>query len=147
MSREFGQYVRPVRLAWDNQPYIKYYGKKNRGKKRLYLNQEYEPEIKSFQNNGYYFTEDRPLAKIASTMIIKDQKQQNDYNSFNSFGIQAKESKETEDTNDSDNGESSPDTLQRSKKLKRIVLRRISPSINSKPIDSYATFDNRITAR
>lgn len=115
MNGEFGQYVRPVRLVWENQPYIKYYGKKNRGKKRLCLNQEYEPEYKSSHKNGYYFTEDRPLAQIASSIVIEESKPQNEYRSYESLGIQAKESKEIEDKADSDNGESSPDTLQRSK--------------------------------
>lgn len=138
MSTKFDYYSPSERLNWGHLPHINYYGKEQRGKKRHYLNQSYEVESKKSHNNGYVYTEDSPLVRVANSVLSHDFKHPVLEKKSKSLGIQAEDIKESEDTNYSDTVEEPPKP--KKKKLKKIVLRRIQdPKENDR--DSYATLD------
>jgi hypothetical protein len=144
MSGDLSQYVKPTnRLAWSKHKYTKYYGKKNRGLMRGYLNQNIDLEINNNYNKGYYFTEDRPITKVASPMTIHDSKEHNSHTALKRPGIQINENILPEYKTDSDNENFSHERCETGNKYRRIGLRKINPTPILKVNKSYVAYDNR----
>ncbi|CAI2378413.1 unnamed protein product [Moneuplotes crassus] len=119
------------------------YKRIDRGKKRLLFNTDYEAETPENHRYGYYFVES-PLTKEEGKVTEKRRQsvppRQNVESNRRNLQI------DVEEKSISGNNytfEQTENLKPKKKKLKRIVLRRISPEIYKGQMDHYSTLDNR----